>query len=316
MDTPKEWARESSNNVAELKTMWRPRRHRHYVCPLSPATFGMAFILLMTAQLASISARAAPAARDQIEIVYSADDKLCGRLVGLYNKLHARRPKAFYLSDVRTEFYRKTGFGPPPWIDHLDPGIRDYYASRNGNPASDVAQFRATGGGYWWGGAFFRADVTGDGRKRLVFVRHTALGHHGDYHVAVWILKPEMDYREKSFGTSQKQVDEIDPDVVDLVVDFRNYGSYPSVKAPDQRIVFPAAPMPSEDSKKLLRAGFVTKAPQEPFSFDGRIYFSAGPPLLGYGLVYRITPEMNAQVVCLTAVRIALDDLKKSQFWK
>jgi hypothetical protein len=266
--------------------------------------FGIAFVLIASQSL-SIPARAADRAeRERIEVLYSAEDNLCHSLGDLLNRLHARYPKATYLSEVRVSAFRGTGLRPPPWVEPTDPW--------GGPPEHGFPERRP--------GFFFRANVTGDGQKRVVYVRDYAIGHYGSYTTEVWILKPGMDYREKSgLDTSRKEmVTDVDPEVVDLLVAFYERDrwrpfQYPYVKGPDHRIGFPAIPRPSQDAEKYLRLLFASGMAQEPFSFSGRIYFSAGVPLRGYSLVYRITPAMTAEAVCMTATHGDLDYLRKLQ---
>ncbi len=273
-------------------------------CGLRAGLFGIASVLLAS-QFSSTPARAVDrAARNRIEVLYSAEDNLCHTLGDLFNRLHAHYPKALYLSDVRVSVFRGTGLRPPPWIEPTDPG----------------GEFPEHGFPEHKPGFFFRANVSGDGQKRVAYVRDYALGHHGGYMTEVWILKPGADYREKSgLDTSRKEtVTDVDPEVVDLLVAFAERDrwwpfQYPYVKGPNHRIGFPTAPRPSEDAEMLLKRVFAGGQAQEPFSFSGRIYFSAGLPFNGFNLVYRITSGLTAETVCMTGPAHGIDELEKLQ---
>ncbi len=179
--------------------------------------FCLAIAFVVSWSVAADTARTRVPTKDRIELVYDPDSRLCGTFVTKMNELHKRFPKAIYLGEVRRSFFQGAGFGPPPWIDQPDPQIENY-----SDPAEGLPEFLGEGNGCWRGGAFFRADVAGDGQQRLVHVWHEPLGHHGDYNVTVTILKPGMPYRvKKALGPVSNEIrTDIDPEVVDLRIDF------------------------------------------------------------------------------------------------
>ncbi len=276
-------------------------------------------VLLGLLLICPTAAIASTPTKDTIELLYNADLKLCGTFAAVTNRLHRQHPKAIYLGEVRNSFFDHTGFSRPPWIDHSDEEIEDNYY---GDPAQNVPIFRGQGSGYWTGGAFFCGDVANDGQQRLVFVEHTQIGHHGDYQVSIWVFKPGLHYRRVSgpgarFGrqVGDEIVTDIDPDGVDLLVDFEGpQPPYPSVRIPNQRIGFPKDPVASDDAKMLLGTSFTGEIAQEVFVFNGKTYFAVG--LLTYGLIYRITAGMTVEIMCMTTQLGPLDELKKSHSWK
>ncbi|WP_026607978.1 hypothetical protein [Methylocapsa acidiphila] len=276
--------------------------------------------LLELLPLSLPAAAASTPTKDKIELFYDADPKLCGTFAAVVNRLHRQHPKAIYLGEVRNSFFDHTGFSRPPWIDHSEEEIEDF-----GDPAPYVPMFRGQGSGYWSGGAFFHGDVANDGQQRLVFVEHREIGHHGDYQVSIWVFKPGMHYRQVNgpgarFGrqVGDEIVTGIDPDTIDLLVDFSDpQPPYPSVRIPNQRIGFLEEPVVSDGGKKLLGSSFIGEIAQEVFLFNKNTYFAVRTPLFNYGLIYRITHEMTAEIVCMTTYQRMLDELKKtSRFWK
>lgn len=266
---------------------------------LSLVMLAVASVLLDAPIHAASTPVTKPSMRDDIKLIYDADAQLCGTSVALFNRLHRQHPKAIYLGEVRAAFFNQAGLATPPWIDQPDDETKDYRES------DSVSLFREQGDGYWTGGAFFRGDIAGDGKQHLVFVKHDSFGHSGDYQVAIWILKPGMSYREKTLGTpNHPTLTGLEPDVVDLVIDFE--GSLPlyrSIASVDGRIGFAKSLQPSNEAIEILRSMMGGKSAQEAFFFRGRAYFSAGLPLNGPSLIYRVTPSMTAEVVCMTESR-------------
>lgn len=156
------------------------------------------------------------------------------------------------------------------------------------------------------GQRIFHADVTGDGKQRLVYVRHDAVGHNGDFEEVVWILKPGAVFRlvqQKVAGRADFS-STVDSDTVDLRVDFSRDRYIQNLAYPvvgESRLVFPEFPQASLMAQRMVHGAFMRTA-QQPFLVHGRLYVLAGTPFINAGFVYRVTPNMNAEVICLYAM--------------
>ncbi|WP_158336058.1 hypothetical protein [Burkholderia plantarii] len=231
-----------------------------------------------------------------VDLIYSADDGLCSGITGKLNEIRKKVPAATYLSQARSIFFHDGTFSPPAWINHPDPDLGSAFDAYDGDPTPELDGFRNDGLGYWFGQAFFRADVFADGREHLVLVGHDALGHNGDYATHFVIFKAGMPYATLTAKTSDARDDEprIDPDLVDMTIGVTG----------NMTVNFPRIPTPSGIAEKL-KALMTDKGsqlpPQEPFFYKNRLFFLLGTPLVDDGLVYRILSKNNINLMCLVA---------------
>jgi hypothetical protein len=268
-------------------------------------------ILLLTSGPGAFQpAEATEAATNHIELLYSADKAVCGPTAAALSRIHRSQPKLVYVSEKRSLFFRLTHFARPSWIDTAEPDLGSDPDEAPSNLHGTIDEFKGDGSGLWWGDGFFHADVTGDGTQRLVFVRHDALGHDGDFVSVLWVLKPGTTFRrvQKRVNGEGDPYTTVDPAIVDLRVDFitdRFSASlgYPAVG--NKRLVFADNGPPSLTALKVVTNNLLTtqSLAQEPFFANRRLYVLAGTPFVNAGLVYHVTPDMKAEVDCLFATR-------------
>jgi hypothetical protein len=73
----------------------------------------------------------------------------------------------------------------------------------------------------------------------------------------------------------------------------------PFVDQPNHRISFSKQYEPSRET--IATASVIgTNNAQEPFLFQGNTFFIVGMPLFSDAFVYRITPSMTAEIMCVT----------------
>jgi len=247
---------------------------------------------------------------DEIKLIYSADDGICKITTTAFNEINFRHPGINYISEVRSEFMQISGFGQPQWIDRLEPEIAAAYSDpghelNDEDVKSSVDNFLRDNGGYWWGGAFFRADVIGDGVQRLVYMKHEAAGSHGLYTTTVWLLKPGASYKTADSVEPEtgRVIENLDPEIVDLQINLSPSSlgpwKYSSPTVLNNGIRFKNEIKPTPIVVKLI--SILRGPPQEVFTKGRDVYFLAGSPLLDSGFIYRITSKMNVEPLCVYA---------------
>lgn len=241
----------------------------------------------------------------KIELVYSANDHLCGILADVFERLHKQYPEALTLDQTGSSLFVGTGLSAPSKIPATDPMLKAF-SSRSGDDSY-----------------FFRANVAEDGRQRLVYIDNFhSFSDINEYLTDVFIFKPGAGYRTIDIGypTSNAKIPDVDPDVVDLLISgqgaapWRKSLRYPLV-SPPEGVAFPLNPRPSEAAKRFVRVGFGASAEQYAFEFGRRVYFVMGLALSNAAVVYRITSELKPETVCLMDSNQNLNDLKRHRLW-
>lgn len=234
-----------------------------------------------------------------IELLYSAEDRLCEPLVQALNRYRGKHPRAYSFLRAYGDLAVEVGLSEPVWFDEEGKRAR--------LPYPDMAR-----------PVLFRADVTGDGEERTVYAQYNHLGMYGTYETWIWILKPGAEFRKKTGpwdvtpkgATTPKyrQETDVDPDIVDLRIAFDAPPAgwpfaYRDVTRENGRLRFAAVPRPSTEAEEAVFQELpFGQIAQDPFLFEGRTYFGAGDLFTGRGVVYRVLPDMIAEIVCVTRV--------------
>lgn len=252
---------------------------------------------------------AAAKSPERIEVLLSADDALCKPMAAVFTRLNRKHPHSMDPLLSFPKAFSQIGITQPP---HLEDPKHKYTSAMYGSL-----------------NAFYKIDVAGEGKERLVYLED--LGTLPDVTTLVWIFKNNADYRTVPVDTKADRwyLDVIDNEAIDFLIDFITVAR-PSIATNElkkytqskgdyyfEKLYSDADRAISEKSRYEKDHYFLSAGPQRIFLFEGKYYFLSGYSLLNVGLVYRLLPALKMDDICYFAtdsmIKYAREDSRKAK---
>jgi uncharacterized protein YecT (DUF1311 family) len=229
-----------------------------------------------------------PSDPKHVVMVYSADDALCKPIAKLYDELNHRPVQVLdWEGDFRTRFAQIGLTSPSPWA------AQSYQMRRAISGLKRI---------------FYRLDLAGDGKFRLVYIEDLPVGSRGEYGTNVWIFNPDADVSKYLSAPVQSEGMQFDSDIVEYAIIFSQNNLQPRYKGISNPYFFDRITAPEQRSLPIrdrisgeLFLGMGTINIQRVFLYNNKFIFTTRTFGFSTALVYKYVPSIGITDLCYLA---------------